>query len=102
MLSRHSDLSSSARLRIGTVVALYVSRQIEDLPPHILSHLRTGDTAMVMTLPLSQRSEKTSAARRESQPMQSQDLLPWADPYIASLIAAHEKALRHEAKEPRS
>ena len=57
---------------------------------------------MVMTLPLSQRSEKTSAARRESQPAQSQDLLPWADPYIASLIAAHEKAVRHEAKELRS
>jgi len=56
---------------------------------------------MVMTLPLSQRSEKTSAARREAQPVQSQDLLPWADPYIASLIAAHEKAVRHEAKDHR-
>jgi len=56
---------------------------------------------MVMTLPLSQRSEKTSVARREVQPAQSQDLLPWADPYIASLIAAHEKAVRHEAKDHR-
>jgi hypothetical protein len=54
---------------------------------------------MVMTLPHSQRSEKTAAARREVPPMQNQDLLPWADPYIASLIAAHEKALRHEARE---
>jgi len=57
---------------------------------------------MVMTLPHSQRSENTNAARRESQPMQSQDLLPWADPYIASLIAAHEKALRHEASDQRN
>jgi hypothetical protein len=57
---------------------------------------------MVMTLPLSQRSEKISVARRESQPTQNQDLLPWADPYIASLIAAHEKAVRHEAREHRS
>lgn len=57
---------------------------------------------MVMTLPHSQRSEKSTAARRETQPMQNQDLLPWADPYIASLIAAHEKAVRHEARELRS
>lgn len=57
---------------------------------------------MVMTLPLSQRSEKTSTARREQQLLQSQDLLPWADPYIASLIAVHEQAVRYEAKEGRS
>jgi hypothetical protein len=56
---------------------------------------------MVMTLPHNQRSEKNNAARRETQPTQNQDLLPWADPYIASLIAAHEKAMRHEAREHR-
>jgi hypothetical protein len=54
---------------------------------------------MVMTLPHSQRSEKTAAARRETYVAQSEDLIPGADPYIASLIAAHEKAVRHEARE---
>jgi hypothetical protein len=56
---------------------------------------------MVMTLPHTVRPMiQLLRCKREHEP-RGTDLLPWADPYIASLIAAHERAVQTAGKSGR-
>lgn len=57
---------------------------------------------MVMTLSNSKRpASLNNPSRRETHVDHSTDLLPWADPYILSLMQAHEQAVHsHQSEKP--